>query len=199
MTTQLFVVLLIGTVLAVYLGIAFATWIRLRGARVVVCPETHEPVTVTVDQGHAATTAVWEKADLRLATCTRWPLPTECDQACVLQIVEQGHETQPSTIAAYLFEGQRCAICGLAIDPVDTAALPPGLFNPVTHDVVAWNEVPPERLRKEFKTHRALCANCTLTESFRRRFPDRVVDRLPRPGITGYAEDAAPAGATRNR
>jgi hypothetical protein len=191
--------LLIGTVLVVYVGIAVIAWIRLRGTRVVVCPETHEPVAVTLDRGHAAVTAVWEAADLKLATCTRWPLPVDCDQACVSQIVQPGNETQPATIAAHLFKGQRCGICGLAIDPVDTGALPPGLLDPVTHDVVAWNDVPPERLRAEFKARRALCANCTLAESFRRRFPDRVVDRLPRSGITGYAEDAASAGATRNR
>jgi hypothetical protein len=198
MTTQLFVLLLIGIVLAVYLGIALTTWIRMRGARVVICPETHEPVTVTLDQGHAAVTAVWEAADLRLATCTRWPLPVDCDQACVSQIVQPGNETRPAAIAAHLFEAQRCAICGLPIEPVDTAALPPGLVDPITHDVCAWDEVPPERLREEFKARRPLCANCTLAESFRRRFPDRVVDRLPRSGITGDGEDGEPVGATRN-
>jgi hypothetical protein len=198
MTTQVFVLLLIGTVLAVYVGIALTTWIRMRGARVVVCPQTHESVSVTLDRCQAAMSAVWEAEDLKLATCTRWPLPVDCDQACVKQIVQPGNETLPAAIAAHLFEGQRCAICGLAIDPLGAVELPPGLLDPVTHDVVAWNEVPPERLRDEFKARRALCANCTLAESFRRRFPDRVVDRLPRPGITGYAEDAQPVGATRN-
>ena len=50
MTTQLFVLLLIGTVLAVYLGIALTAWVRLRGTRVVICPETQEPVSVTLDR-----------------------------------------------------------------------------------------------------------------------------------------------------
>jgi hypothetical protein len=189
--------LLIGTVLVVYVGVALTAWIRSRGTRVVICPQTLEPVSVTLDRGHAAVTAVWEDDDLKLATCTRWPLPVECDQACVSQIAKRGDETRPAAIAAHLFDGQRCAICRLAIDPVDPAALPPGLLDPVTHDVAAWNEIPPERLRDEFKIRRALCANCTLAESFRRRFPDRVVDRLPRSGITGYAEDAEPV-ATRN-
>jgi len=198
MTTQLFVMLLIGTVLVVYVGIALTAWIRLRGTRVVICPQTLEPVSVTLDRGHAAVTAVWDAADLKLATCTRWPLPVDCDQACVSQIVQPGYETRPAAIAAHLFEGQRCAICRLAIDPVDTASLPPGLLDPVTHDVVPWNEVPPERLREEFRTRRALCANCTLAESFRRRFPDRVVDRPRQSGITGSAEDGEPVGATRN-
>jgi hypothetical protein len=177
MTTQLFVLLLIGTVLAVYAGVALTAWIRLRGTRVVTCPETHEPVAVTLDAGHAAVTAVWDEADLRLASCTRWPERAGCDQGCLTQIAESGGETRPDAIAAHLFEGQRCAICGHGIDPIKTAAVPPGLLDPVTHEVQAWDEVAPERLRDAFKTRRAICANCTLAESFRRRYPDLVVDR----------------------
>ena len=97
MATQLFVLLLIGSALAVYLVMALTAWIRLRGTRVVICPETHEPVSVTLDRGHAAGTAVWETADLRLATCTRWPLPADCDQACVSQMVQPGNGTRPGS------------------------------------------------------------------------------------------------------
>lgn len=177
MTTQLFILLLIGTVLSVYLGIALTTWIRLRGARVVTCPETRTPAAVTIDREHAALTAVWEKPDLKLATCTRWPERRNCDQDCVAEILESGRETRPATIAARFFERRRCTICGHAIDPIDTAAVPPGVFDPSARRVVAWDEVPPERLRAVFETHRPVCANCTLAESFRRRFPDLVVDR----------------------
>ena len=182
MTTQLFVLLLVGTVLAVYFGIALTTWIRLRGARVVTCPETHKPVAVTLDREHAALTAVWDTADLKLATCTQWPERQNCDQGCIAEIIESGRETRPATIAAHFLTGRRCAICGHAIDPIDTAAVPPGLLDPVTHSVVAWDEVPAEQLREVFTTRRALCANCTLAESFRRRHPDLVVDRVPRAG-----------------
>lgn len=199
MTTQSFVLFLIGSALAVYLVIAVTAWIRLRGTRVVICPETQEPVSVTFDRGHAAVTAVWEAADLKLATCTRWPLPAECDQACVSQMLQRGNETRPSMIAALLFEGQRCAICGLAINPIDAAALPPGLLDPVTRDVVSWDEVPPERLRDEFKRRRALCANCTLAESFRRRFPDRVVDRITQDETADYETTADNRGFTKVR
>jgi hypothetical protein len=182
MTTQLFVLLLLGTVLFVYLGIALATWLRLHGTRVVTCPETGKTAAVNVDLGHAAVTAVWEKADLTLATCSRWPDRQACDQACVPQIVESEDETRARTIAVHFFEGKRCAICQSHIDSIHTATLQPGLRDPVTRDVAAWDELPAQNLPDAFQTRQAVCANCTLAESFRRRFPDRVVDRIPRPG-----------------
>jgi hypothetical protein len=184
MSTQLFVLLLIGTVLIGYGAIALTTRLRLRGTRVVVCPETHEPAAVTLDTGHAAVTAVWEKADLRLATCSRWPEREGCDQACVPQIVEGGDETRAKTIAAHFFEGKHCAICQQTLDGVHAGQLQPGLLDPITMHVLAWDEVPPQELPEDFGSWQAVCPNCTLAESFRRRFPDRVVDRIPRPGST---------------
>ena len=182
MTTQAFVLLLIGIVLVVYLGIALTAWIRLRGTRIVTCPETHRPAAVTIDTGHAAVTAVWEKADLTLSTCSRWPERQDCNQACVPQIVELGDETRARTIAASFLEGRCCAICQRCIDPVNAGTLQPGLLDPVTHDAAAWDEVAPQDLPDALRTRKPICANCALAESFRRRFPDRVVDRIPRPG-----------------
>jgi hypothetical protein len=86
MTGQLFIALLVLAVLLEYLVIAVRTWVRLHGSRVVVCPETQQAVTVRVDVGHAIATAVWEKADVRLTSCTRWPERRECDQSCAHQI-----------------------------------------------------------------------------------------------------------------
>ena len=182
MTAQLFVLLLIGIILVVYAGIALTTWIRVRGTRVVTCPETHKPAAVNVDVGHAAVSAVWDKADLKVECCSRWPERAGCDEACVTEIAEEGNDTRPKTIAARFFEGKRCAICGHPIDPINEAALQPGVLHPLTHEAFAWNEIPPEDLPDALAFRRAICANCTLAESFRRRFPDRVVDRVPRPG-----------------
>jgi hypothetical protein len=86
MTAQVFVPLVLGLVLAVYLGIAIRTWLRFRGAHVVRCPESNTLAAVTVDIGHAAATAVWEQADVRLATCSRWPERKGCDEGCAPQI-----------------------------------------------------------------------------------------------------------------
>ena len=182
MTLTVFVPLLLAAVLAVYIGIAIRTAVRLRGKRVVICPETQQPVGVTVDLGHAATTAVWEKADVRLTSCSRWPERAGCDQPCVAQIEAEPVETRTKVIATHFFAGKRCGICQRAIEPPNAATLQPGFLNLVTHEVNAWDEIDPAKLTAATEHDLPLCANCTLAESFRQRFPDRVVERTPRPG-----------------
>ncbi len=53
------------------------------GNRNVNCPETRARVTVRFDALHAAVTALRGKPHLRLATCSRWPMRADCDQACI--------------------------------------------------------------------------------------------------------------------
>jgi hypothetical protein len=182
MTTQVFVLFVLGLILAVYLAIAIRTWIRLRGQRVVTCPETRGPAGVTVDVGHAAATAVREKADVRLATCTRWPERADCNQGCVAQIEASPRETRARTMAARYFESRRCVICQRRIGPPTTAMLQPGFMNPVTREAVAWNEVPPQYLPDAIASRRPLCADCTLAESSRGPFPGPVTYRRAPPG-----------------
>jgi hypothetical protein len=177
MTTQLVIPLVLVTVLAFYIAIAWRTWARTHGARVVVCPETERPVAVKVDVGHAMTTAVWEKPDLRLTSCSRWPVRADCDQPCVSQIEKAPSETQPKTIASHFFAGLRCTICQRPIEPPSSLTLQPGFMDPVTHTVQKWDEVAPQDLPDAIASRRPLCSNCTLAESFRQRFPEKVVER----------------------
>jgi hypothetical protein len=177
MSAQLFIALLFLAVLAVYAVIAARTWARVHGSRVVVCPETQTPVAVTVDVGHAAATAIWEKADVRLTSCTRWPERQDCDQPCVTQIETAPAETSPKTIAAHFFARQRCAICATPIEPPSRLTIQPGFMDPDTHKVRTWDEVPPQDLCAAIAISHPLCPNCTLAEAFRQRHPARVTDR----------------------
>lgn len=177
MDAQLFVALFIAAVLAVYLVIAVRTWIRVRGTRVVVCPETQKPVAVRVDVGHAIASAVREKADLKLTSCSRWPESQDCDQPCVRQIEAAPVETRPKAIAAHFFGRQRCAICSHPIGTPSSLTLQPGFMDPATHQVYAWNDVPPQDLSRAIAAWRPLCPDCTLAESFRHDSPERVTDR----------------------
>src|SRR3954470_11318551 len=179
MTTAYLVPLVLAGVLTVYLWIAVRTWTRVRGARVVVCPDTRRPAAVRVDIGHAIATAIWEKPDVRLTACSRWPDGRECDQPCASQIERTSSATQPKAMAARFFAGRRCAICQRSIDPLSVVTLQPGFMDPDTRQVQAWNEVAPQALPATIAASRALCSNCTLAESFRQRIPDRVVDRRP--------------------
>jgi hypothetical protein len=184
MTLQVLVPLLLAAVLAVYIGIAIRAAYRMRGKHVVICPETKEPAAVTVDIGHAATTAVWEKADVKLKTCSRWPERQDCDQPCVAQIEREPNETRPKVMASHVFEGKSCSICRRPIDAPNAATLQPGFMDASSHAVKAWDEIAAQDLPDVAAHQLPLCANCTLAESFRQRFPDRVVDRIPRPGTT---------------
>lgn len=179
MTAQLFIALLVIAVLVVYLVIALRTWSRIHGTRVVVCPETQNPAAVNVDIGHAVASAVWEKADIRLSSCSRWPEREDCEQPCVHQIETMASETSPKIIATHFFSTQRCSICTRPIAPPSAVTLQPGFMDPVTHKVESWNEIPPQELPQAIATRRPLCSNCTLAESFRQRFPDKVTDRRP--------------------
>jgi len=177
MTAQLFIALVVVAVLLVYLVIAIRTWSHVHGARVVLCPETQKPVAVRVDVGHAIASAVWEHADLTLTSCSRWPERQDCDQPCVRQIEAAPAETMPKVIATHFFGKERCAICSRPIEPPNSMTLQPGFMDPTTHKVESWNEIPPQDLPQAIATRRPLCSNCTLAESFRQRFPDRVTDR----------------------
>jgi len=59
-----------------------------RGQRAVRCPETHSPVVVRFQALRAAFTSMSGKPTLRLASCTRWPVHADCDQACIPDAVK---------------------------------------------------------------------------------------------------------------
>jgi hypothetical protein len=177
MTAPLIIALFVAAVLVVYLAIAIRTWLRVRGARLVVCPETQQPVAVRVDVGHAITSAIREKTDLRLTSCSQWPDHQDCDQPCVRQIEAAPSKTEPRTIAAHFFDTARCVICSRPIEPPNRMTLQPGFMNPSTRRVDTWDDMPPQDLPRAIAAWRPLCSNCTLAESFRQRFPDRVTDR----------------------
>jgi len=179
MTTTLYIGLILLAVLLVYLVIAVRTWSRVRGTRLVVCPETQRPVAVRIDVGLAMASAVWEAADLRVTSCSRWPDRQDCDQPCVHEIETHPKDTQPRAIAARFFSSQRCAICSRPIDPFSRMTLQPGFMDPATRHVKTWADLPPEDLPRAIAGWRPLCSNCTQAESCRQTSVTRVTDRTP--------------------
>src|SRR6185436_13314939 len=59
------VVMLIAGVMATYAAKMLFVYFRMRGARIVVCPETRQPAVVSVDAGHSAVGAAFNSPDLR--------------------------------------------------------------------------------------------------------------------------------------
>lgn len=181
MSNELFVLILIGLVIAVYAGIALRAYFRVRGTRVVVCPETHKPVAVKVDAAHAAATAMWEKPDLALKACTRWPERHDCDQGCTAQIAAAPEDTLAFQLARKWFADKTCALCKRALPPLQHGGPRPGLLNAASpgREITAWDDMPPEALPTAFDTHLPVCASCQVAEDFRRQFPDMAIDRKP--------------------
>ena len=115
MTAPLFVSLLVVAVLLVYLVIAVRTWARIRGARLVVCPETKQPVVVNVDVGHAVASALWERPEVRLTSCDRWSERGGCAQPCVRQI-----ETTPDATHGFAVPTKNVMV---SLDPGETTTV----------------------------------------------------------------------------
>ena len=62
------------------------SYLRFRGRRSVVCPETFSPETLRLDAAHAAWSSVAGEPDLRLISCSRSPRHEECGQICLVQV-----------------------------------------------------------------------------------------------------------------
>jgi hypothetical protein len=183
MSTQLFILGVIGIVVVTYAAIAVTSWIRMRGTRVVTCPETRHSAAVEVDAEHAALTSLFEKPDIRLKSCSRWPDRKDCNQPCVAQIKDAPHDTLASTIIADYFAGKRCSVCTRAIPPVHPNEPKPGLLEPSTGRLLTWADIKPEDLPDALKAFQPVCENCMVVETFRREYPDMVTERPTRAPI----------------
>lgn len=179
MSTQLLIVLFIALVVAAYVIIAVAAYVRMRGTRIVICPETERAAAVSVDASHAALGAMRERADVRLETCSRWPERKNCAQGCVAQIAENPKQTLEFEILKRWYAGKNCAVCRRPIPPLEHLGPKPGLLNLASpgHETLTWEEIPAENLPAMFETHLPVCSHCQVAESFRRQFPDLVIDR----------------------
>jgi hypothetical protein len=165
---------------AIVVLVALRQYFRARGTRVVHCPSTGDAVAVTLSGGQ---TLLDPQLRLHVRTCTYWPERRDCAQLCVREIEDSPVECLFAKILASWYKDARCAFCQRPISPVTPGSLSPGLLSP-GGDILDWPQVEPERVFDVMATHRPLCASCLVAETFRRRFPDRVVDRPERPPRT---------------
>ncbi len=157
------------------LGSAVPAWLRFRGKRVIVCPETGKPAAVEVDAGHAALTALPHPV-LRLESCTRWPERKGCGQVCLDQIEASPEDCLVVNMLTRWYQERSCAYCGKPFETIHWHDHKPALLNPDGR-TVTWAQVPPEQVPEVLKTHRPVCWNCHGAETFRREHPDLVTDR----------------------
>jgi hypothetical protein len=116
-----------------------------------------------------------------VTACSRWPEREGCDQACAPQIEAAPEETRVRDIVTHWYTERTCIYCAKPIEDLG-GAIAPGLRS-ADGQLHEWSEIPTEDLPRTLANSVAVCARCELAEDFRRRFPNRVIDRYvpPRP------------------
>lgn len=160
----------------IWLSIGLRTYLRYRGERLVVCPETHKAAAVDVDAGVAARAALGGSLNLRLSDCSRWPEREGCGQDCLSQVEADPASCMVWNIVARWYADKNCALCGKPFGEIHWHDHRPALLDTEMR-TVQWTEVAPEKLPEVFATHWPVCWNCHVAESFRRQHPELVVNR----------------------
>ena len=178
------VVLIIAT--ALYFGLR---WLvnassQYRGVKVVACPETKRPALVEVDARHASLTAIVGRPDIRLETCSRWPIKNQCGQECLANLDVAPDECLVSGVLMRWYRGKNCVYCDKPVEELHWIDHKPALQTP-DGKLVAWREVSIEDISMVLKTHLPVCWNCYIAQSFRKDHPDLVTYRPWRYSIHG--------------
>ncbi len=161
-------------------GLVLRSWLKLRGTRLVTCPENHETVAVELDVAHTLATTAAGFRELRLRDCTRWPEKRGCGQICLSEIEKAPESCLVRNILARWYEGKSCAYCGRTFGDIHWHDHRPGL-KAGDGRVWEWSEIRAELVPRMLEATRPVCWNCMIAEGFRRDHPDLVVDRPPRP------------------
>lgn len=177
MTTVFFVITAIVIVGAVFYLLRFFVnaYRRYRNPKVFVCPETGEQVAVKVDVPHVALSSAIAQPELRLQSCSHWPLRENCGQQCLLQIDSAPEGCAVRSVLAKWYRGKLCVYCGKPFDEIHLTDHKPALLNS-KGEIIEWREVTLEKASEVLVTHMPVCWNCFIIQTFRRDHPDLVVD-----------------------
>jgi hypothetical protein len=162
------------------LSSALHAYFKFRGARLISCPETGKPAAVEVDARHAAFTAPIRANGLRLKDCSRWPERKDCGQDCLRQIESSPEDCLVRTILTKWYKGKNCGVCGKTFGEITWLDHKPALMGPGKPSL-EWSEIIPENIPNILTTHTPVCWDCYIAETFRRQYPELVVDRSWRP------------------
>ena len=151
-------------------------YLKLRGKRLVACPETDQVAAVEVAAGTAALESLIGTPHLRLSECSRWPEREGCGQDCLKQVKTAPEDCLVWTTIAKWYEGRHCAYCRKPFGQLKWHDHNPALIG-ANRKTVQWDEIPPEKLPEVLKTHWPVCWNCHMAETLRREYPDMVSDQ----------------------
>lgn len=152
------------------------TYFTYRGTRIVTCPETKKHVAVEVDAIRAAERAVLGDAHVQLKSCTRWPERRDCGQECLAELEVAPEECLLKSILEKWYAGKSCVFCGKEFGVIHWHDHKPCLRTP-EGKTIEWRGFKPEAVTEVLRTHLPVCWDCHVSETFRQKFPDLVVDR----------------------
>jgi hypothetical protein len=156
------------------------TFFKLRGKRIVTCPETHKPEAVDIAAGEAALGVFFNEPTLHLKDCSRWPERQGCGQDCLQQVEANAENCLVWNLVSNWYEGKSCVFCRKPFGPLHHVDHAPALLGP-DFRTTEWKKASPEKLPEIFATHQPVCWNCHVSETFRRLHPELVTDRAPEP------------------
>ena len=169
-------IVIVFTPVLIVLASASNAYLKFRGARLIICPESRKYAAVEVDARHAAFTAPITANGLRLKNCSRWPERKECGQDCLRQIEASPDGCLVRTVLTKWYKGKHCSVCGKIFSEITWLDHKPALMAP-GNPSLEWSEIPPENISETLAMHMPVCGNCLIAETFRRRYPELVVDR----------------------
>ncbi len=172
---SIYVILVLLGVALFFVLVAARAYFRYRGVRVVTCPETQAPAAVSIDAGHAALSAAWDRTELRLEQCSRWPERGMCNQPCLKQITAAPDDCLLRSIISRWYAGKTCVYCDKPIS-LHTNAQQPALRHPDGH-TFDFEAMPAEQLVARLNEFAPVCFDCHIAEQFRREYPDQVTDK----------------------
>lgn len=155
---------------------AVRAYFGYRGKRLITCPESHTTEAVDVAAAEAAIGALLSKPTLHLNECSRWPQRQDCGQECLQQIEVDPENCLVWKIVSKWYEGKPCMFCHKQFGPLHHVDHAPALLAP-DHKTVEWKALRPQQLPEVFETHRPVCWNCHVAETFRLTHPELVVKR----------------------
>lgn len=146
------------------------------GKMLVTCPENQKTAAVDVAKGEVAVSAMLGHPHLELSSCTRWPEKEDCAQDCLSQIEQDSEGHRWWTVASRWFAGKKCVYCGQVIGPPRHFDHQ-GALRTADRTTTEWDQVPPEQLPEVLSKADPVCWNCHVTETFRRKRAELVVER----------------------
>ncbi len=169
----------------ILVGVRFSrAYVRLRGTRVVTCPADQSKAAVEVNARKAATGALFGSPTFALTACSHWPDRHDCGQQCLNEIQAAPMDCLVRTHLTKWYEGRKCALCQRAFGTIEWHERHPALLAPDTR-TLSWSDVEAARLDDVLRTHKPVCFDCHVAETFRRTHPELVLDNphaAPPPG-----------------